>query len=193
MEIVVLDAQTLGNDMDLRRFERFGKLTVYQTTRPEELKERIDNVEIIITNKVVLGKEEMECAKSLKLICVSATGYNNIDILWARKRGIVVANVRNYSTESVAQHTFSLILALENSLIDYIQDTREGKWMDSPVFTMLNYPFRELKGRKLGILGYGNIGKRVAQNGRAFGMHILIGKRKGIEYDGQEFKFVFPR
>jgi glycerate dehydrogenase len=186
MEIAILDALTLGNDIDLNRFEHFGKLSVYQTTKPEELPERLANAEIVISNKVYLGKAEIEKAPNLKLICVAATGYNNIDISWASKKGIVVANVRNYSTEGVAQHTFSLILALENSLINYVNDTRAGLWASSPVFTMLSYPFNELKGRKLGIIGCGNIGKRVAEIAHVFGMQVLIGKRRGINYEGHD-------
>ncbi len=186
MEIVVLDALTLGGDIGLSCFERYGKLTLYQTTKPDEIGNRISKAGIVITNKVVFGKKEFELAPQLKLICVAATGYNNIDLNAARQKGIVVSNVRNYSTEGVAQHTFSLILALENSLVDYITDTRAGLWEKSPVFTMLKYPFNEISGKKLGIIGYGAIGKRVAEIAKAFGMQVLIGKRKDIQYQGIE-------
>ena len=114
----------------------------------------------------------MQYAKNPKLICVAATGTNNIDIEQAKKRNIVVANVKNYSTEAVAQHAISLILALQNSLIEFAHESKSGNWSKSPIFTMLNHPFYELKGKKLGIIGYGTIGKRVAEMAKVFGMEI---------------------
>jgi glycerate dehydrogenase len=185
MKIVILDALTLGLDVDLSGFGKFGELKIYSTTNKNELSARIALAEIIITNKVIIGRNEFSQAPNLKLICVAATGYNNIDIQAAREKGVVVANVKNYSTESVAQHTFCLILALQNSLYDYVTDTRNGKWSESPIFTMLNYPFTEIAGKKLGIIGYGAIGKRVAEIGKAFGLEVLIGKRPGIIYQGE--------
>ena len=182
MNIVLLDAATLGDDLNIKEIEKFGKLTVYQTTSPQETIERISDADIIITNKVIIGAKEMDKAKKLKLICIAATGMNNIDLEAAKERNIEVKNVKGYSTEAVAQHTLSLILALQNSLLQYAAETRSGNWSLSPIFTMLNHPFYELKGKKLGIIGYGTIGKRVAELAKAFGMEILIAKRKGIEY-----------
>jgi glycerate dehydrogenase len=186
MEIVVLDALTLGLNIDLGKFKKFGHVQVYNVTQPEEVGDRIKSAEIVITNKVVIDKNIIENAKELKLICVAATGYNNIDLQAASKNDIIVANVRNYSTESVAQHTFSMILALENSLVDYITDTRAGLWGKSDVFTMITHPFNELCGKTMGIIGYGAIGKRVAEIARVFGMQVLIGRRKGIVYQDHE-------
>ncbi len=182
-EITILDALTFGPDIDLSIFNQFGKTKVYSTTNQDEVIKRIIDSEVIISNKVKIGKKELAAAPQLKLICVAATGYNNIDIEAAKENGVVVANVKNYSTESVAQHTFSLILALQNSLVDYIGETRNGNWSKSPVFTMLNHPFYEMTGKKLGIIGYGTIGKRVAEIAKAFGMQVLIGKRPGVEYN----------
>lgn len=186
MEIVILDALTLGNELDLSVLDQFGKLTIYQTTSAKEVKERISNAKIVITNKVVLNEDNLSRAPFLKLICVAATGVNNIDLSAARRRNIVVTNVRDYSTESVAQHTFALILALENSLLEFVEETRSGNWSESPTFAMLNHPVYELKGKKLGIIGYGAIGKRVAELGAAFGMQVLIGKRPGVSYNDSE-------
>ncbi len=186
MKIVILDALTLGADIDLSRFNQYGKMEIYPTTSKEELSERIKGSEIVITNKVVFGKNDFSNAPLLKLICIAATGYNNIDLESAREKGVVVANVKNYSTESVAQHTFSLILALYGSLTNYVSDVRNGEWSRSPIFTMLNHPFTEISGKKIGILGYGTIGKRVADIAQAFGMDVLIGKRPGIEYQGEK-------
>ncbi|MEN8119486.1 MAG: D-2-hydroxyacid dehydrogenase [Bacteroidota bacterium] len=186
MQIVLLDAATLGSDINLSLLQEEGELIIHQTTKNTETKERIKNADIIITNKVIIGKIEMDNAKNLKLICVAATGTNNIDIEKAKKRNIVVANVKNYSTEAVAQHTISLILTLQNSLIEFAHESKSGNWSKSPIFTMLNHPFSELKGKKLGIIGYGTIGKRVAELAKVFGMEIIIGKRKGVEYKGNE-------
>ena len=183
MKIVLLDAATLGADVNLSLIEKEGDLIVYQITKPEETVNRIKDADIIITNKVVIGKNEMEQAANLKLICVAATGMNNIDLVEAEKRNVSVANVKNYSTEAVAQHTISLILALQNSLINFNTESKSGNWSKSLIFTMLNHPFYELKGKKLGIIGYGAIGKRVAEMAKVFGMEILVGKRKAVEYD----------
>lgn len=183
MKIIILDALTLGNGLDLSVLEQFGELSIYQTTTSNEVIERVVDADIVITNKVVLNEKELSKATSLKLICVAATGINNIDLPAARKRNIIVSNVKDYSTESVAQHTFALILALENSLIDFVEETRNGNWSKSPTFAMLNHPVYELKGKKLGILGYGAIGKRVAEMAMTFGMQVLIGKRPGVLYN----------
>ncbi|MCD6556571.1 MAG: D-2-hydroxyacid dehydrogenase, partial [Bacteroidales bacterium] len=150
------------------------ELITYDTTTKDEVLQRISDAEIIITNKVIIGKAEMRAAGNLKLICAAATGYNNIDIEEAKKRNIVVSNVKAYSTDSVAQTVFGYILAILNSMADTAHDIKKGLWQKSPVFTMLDHPFIELKGKSLGIIGYGTIGKRVAEIGKAFGMNILI-------------------
>jgi len=178
VKIILLDAATLGSDSNLSLLEKEGELTTYQTTNSEQTIERIINADIIITNKLIIGKDEMQNAKKLKLICVAATGTNNIDIAEAKNRNIVVANVKNYSTEAVAQHTISLILALQNSLVEFAGESKSGNWSKSPIFTMLNHPFYELKGKKLGIYGYGAIGKRVAEMAKVFGLKIIIAKEE---------------
>ncbi|OQY05370.1 MAG: hypothetical protein B6I20_01405 [Bacteroidetes bacterium 4572_117] len=183
MQIVILDTATLGTDINFSILEKERDLTKYQTTNSSQTAKRIESADIIITNKVIIGKNEMQNAKKLKLICVAATGTNNIDIEEAKKRDIVVANVKNYSTEAVAQHTISLILSLQNSLIEFANETKSGNWSKSPIFTMLNHPFNELKGKKLGVIGYGTIGKRLAELAKVFGVEILVGKRKGINYN----------
>ncbi len=174
MTAVLLDKSTIGNDISLQDIENQCELISYDTTSEKEVFDRIKNAEIIITNKVIIGKTEMQVAENLKLICVAATGYNNIDIEEAKKRNIVVSNVKDYSTDSVAQTVFGYILAILNSMADTAHDVKNGLWQKSPVFTMLNHPFIELKGKNLGIIGYGTIGKRVAEIGKVFGMNILI-------------------
>ena len=174
MKTILLDKSTIGNDISLKDIENQTNLISYDTTTDKEVLQRISDAEIIITNKVVIGKREMETAKNLKLICVAATGYNNIDIEEAKKKNIVVTNVKGYSTESVAQTVFGYILAIMNSTANVAHDIKKGLWQQSPVFTMLNHPFIELKGKNLGIIGYGTIGKRVAEIGKVFGMNILV-------------------
>ena len=174
MKIVFLDSLSLGGK-DLSRFNNFGEFTEYSTTSPFELKERIEDVDIIITNKVFLGKTELEFGKKLKLVCIAATGVNNIDISAAKDLGIKVINVKDYSTESVAQMTMTFILNLSSSLIPY-NDLR-SEWPESKVFTMVKLPFSDLRGKTLGIIGYGAIGKRVEEMAKVFGMKTLISQR----------------
>ncbi|MFN8255807.1 MAG: D-2-hydroxyacid dehydrogenase [Bacteroidales bacterium] len=183
MKLVILDALTLGNDLDMSCLNDFGKFESFPLTPKDETLSRIIDADIVITNKVILGKNEIEKATNLKLICVAATGYNNIDIEAARQQNIVVTNVKNYSTESVVQHTFALMLAIQNSLVENITDVRNGKWSLSPSFTMLNYPLTELFSKTLGIVGFGNIGRRVAEVAGAFGMNVLVAKRPGVVYN----------
>ena len=174
MKTIILDKSTIGNDISLEAIKKQVSLKCYDTTNNKEVLDRIIDAEIIITNKVIIGKREMQVAKNLKLICVAATGYNNIDIEEAKKRNIIVANVSGYSTESVAQTVFGYILSIMNSLIEVNKDISNGLWQKNPIFTMLNHPFIELKGKNLAIIGYGTIGKRVAEIAKVFGMNILI-------------------
>ncbi len=182
MEIVILDALTLG-DVDLSVFERFGNVHIYEYTPKEKTSERIAQADIVITNKVIIGEEELKNAKKLKLICVAATGYNNIDVAATEKRGVVVANVKDYSTESVAQYVFAHILSVFNKVCEYKRLVQEGQWATSKVFTILKYPIYELKGKNIGIIGYGHIGKRVAEIARSFQMNVLVAKVKGRTYN----------
>lgn len=176
MKIVFLDSSTLGGK-DLSRFSEFGEFIEYPTTSKEELENRVFDADIIITNKVLFGKKELEYGKKLKLICLSATGVNNIDLIAAKELGIKVINVKDYSTESVAQMTLTFMLNLSSSLIEYNNLSKTGNWSKSPIFTSLDYPFFNLKGKTLGIIGYGAIGKRVEELARVFGMEILISQR----------------
>jgi glycerate dehydrogenase len=173
---ILLDKATIGNDIDLKEITKQCNLISYDYTKKEKTSERIKDAEIIITNKVVISTKEFEAASKLKLICVAATGYNNINIQEAKKRNIIVANVKGYSSESVAQTVFGYILTIMNSIPEVAKDIKVGLWQKSQTFTMLNHPFLELSGKNLGIIGYGTIGKRVAQIAEVFGMNILICK-----------------
>lgn len=179
MKLVLLDNDTIGNDINLSEIEKFGELTKFPMTYPHQTSERIKNAEIVITNKVVIGSQELENCENLKLICVAATGYNNIDIQACREKNITVLNVKGYSTFSVAQHVFANILAIYNSVFQYQNLMSFGAWERSETFTMLNNSIVELRNKKLGIIGYGEIGKQVANIAEAFGMQLLISERKG--------------
>ncbi len=182
MKIVVLDAMTLGEDIDLSPLYEQGDVVLFDYTEPDKTAERIKDADIVVTNKVVINREHMEKAGNLKLICVAATGYNNIDIPATLELGIVATNVKGYSTESVAQYVFANLLFVMNSIEGYRNDIAQGQWQKSPVFTLLTHPIYELKGKTLGIIGYGNIGRRVAQIANAFGMNVLVAKRPGVDY-----------
>ena len=178
MKITILDGATIGSDISLESLNKFGELEFYKTTFPNQTTERIKDSDIIITNKVEIDQQNISVAKKLKLICVAATGYNNIDVESAKKHNIVVANVKGYSTESVAQYVFAHILAFNNSLLDFQKQSKQNYWQQSSIFTSLSFPISELLGKNLGIIGYGNIGKRVAEIAKAFGMNILVANRR---------------
>lgn len=178
MKIVLLDALTLG-DSDLSVFDTLGELTVYQTTNAEETATRLVDQEVVITNKVVITAQHMADNPQLKLICISATGTNNVDLDAAKKAGISVKNVSGYSTESVSQATFSLLFQLLHQSRYYDQYIADKQWCDSPVFTHIERPFFEIKGKRWGVIAMGEIGQRVAQLADAFGCDVCYYSTSG--------------
>tara|TARA_R110001583_G_scaffold21964_7_gene82901 strand:- start:5975 stop:6901 length:927 start_codon:yes stop_codon:yes gene_type:complete len=178
MNIVLLDALTLG-DSDLSIFDGLGQLTVYQTTSAEETSEKLAGQQVVITNKVLITAQNMADNPQLKLICISATGTNNVDLIAAEKAGIEVKNVSGYSTESVSQSTFSLLFQLIHQSRYYDQYIATQQWCDSPIFTHIERPFFELKGKRWGIIGFGEIGQRVAQLAGAFGCDVCYYSTSG--------------
>ena len=179
MKLCVLDAKTLGADIDITPFRSCGEVEVYDLTAPEEVAQRVKDVDVIITNKVVLNESNLKEAKSLKLITLLATGYNNIDIAYAKERGIGVANVAGYSTESVAQHTFAMLLHLVEHNSQYDAYVKSKRYATSETFSFIAWPFHELSGKTLGIIGFGAIGKAVARIGEAFGMKVIYYSTSG--------------
>lgn len=176
MKAVFLDYQSLDkNDLDFEPLKAaFDDLALYPSTHPEQLAARIADAEVLISNKVVLDANSLaQCAK-LKLILISATGTNNVDLAQAKAQGIVVCNCQGYGTAAVAQHTLSLMLALATSLLQYDRAVKQGQWNTSPIFCLLDFPIVELSGKTLGIVGYGELGKAVAKLAEAFGMRVLI-------------------
>ena len=180
MNIVFLDSKTIGNDISLDIFKQFGNFISYDMTltKKDTLK-RTKDANIIITNKVVIDKDVIDNATHLKLVCVAATGMNNIDLEYAKKKNIDVKNVADYSTKSVAQHTFTLLFYLLGQTKYYDEYVKEKKWCDSEIFTNLDKPFWEISGKTWGIIGLGNIGKEVAKIAKCFGANILYYSTSG--------------
>lgn len=178
---VLLDRETLAPaDLDLARLERsLPRWLSFDDTAPDERVARLQGAAVVVANKVPLDAAVLAEAPSLRLICVAATGVNNIDLVAARQREIVVCNVAGYSTDSVAQHVFTLVLALRAQLLAYDRDVRAGAWQRSRSFCLLDHPLVELAGQTLGVVGHGAIGGRVAHIATAFGLEVLIAERPG--------------
>ena len=177
MNIVLLDAGTLGDDLDLSVFDAVGDKTVYKTTSPENVEERIKIADVVVINKVKLNESNLSKAENLKLICIAATGFDNVDLEYARKKGIAVCNVKGYSTDSVAQLTVSLALSLACHLNEYDDYCKSGKYTESGIQNCLTPVIYELSGKTWGIYGYGNIGKKVAFVAKALGCKVIVCKR----------------
>ncbi|MFU8926163.1 2-hydroxyacid dehydrogenase [Acinetobacter puyangensis] len=175
---VFLDYATLDHgDLNFQSLHNhFGHLQLYPETFATQVIERLKNVDVAITNKVVLDAKMIQQLPQLKLILVAATGTNNVDLEAAKAQGIVVCNCQGYGTHSVAQHTLALMLALATNLVKYDQAVKQGRWQKSEQFCFLDYPIVELSGKTLGIIGYGELGHAVAQLAKAFGMQVILGQ-----------------
>lgn len=179
MNIVILDAATLGDDIDLSIFNRLGEVTTYDFTSKEEVASRIEDAHVIIHNKVELTSRVLSHAKNLALICITATGFNNVDLAYAKDHNIAVTNVKNYATNSVAQHTFAILFYLLEKLYYYDNYTSNGNYINDAMFTHFSKKFTELHGKTFGIVGLGNIGKKVANIATAFGAHVIYYSTSG--------------
>lgn len=186
MKIVLLDTLTFG-DSDLSAFDTLGEVTNYQTTNSEQTLERIKDANVIVTNKVVITSEMMSACSELKLICIAATGMNNVDLDAAKEKNILVKNVAGYSTDSVIQHTFSMLFYMMGHSRYYDEYVKDGSWQKSEVFTHVAKPFFELKGKKWGIIGLGEIGRGVAKIATAFGAEVSYYSTSG-KNDNSEYK-----
>jgi glycerate dehydrogenase len=181
MRGVLLDRASVDNgDLDLSRLETsLDDWSFFDNSSSDQVVERLQGASVAVCNKVLIDDHIMSAVPELDLICVTATGVNNIDLEAARRRGIAVANVTGYATPSVIQHVFALILALRTRMFDYQRALKAGKWQQSPFFCLLDYPINELAGQTIGIIGYGELGKAVAKVAKAFGMKVLISARPG--------------
>lgn len=186
MNAVLLDAASLGPDIDLAPIrQRVATLEVHSQSSPEEARERLSGAEVAIVNKVVLDAPTLEALPDLKLICVLATGTNNIDMAAAEQLGIAVKNVSAYGTASVAQHTLMLMLALANRLPLYQRDVAGGRWGESPFFCLMDHGTLQLEGKRLVIVGQGVLGSQVARLAEAFGMKVIFAARPGKPDDSR--------
>lgn len=179
MKIVLLDTGTMGNDIDFSSLDTLGECVKYHNTQPDEVPERIKDADTVIINKVLLNESVLQYAKNLKLICVFAIGYNNIDIEYCKKRGIKVRNVPGYCVESVCQHTFAILFALLEKLRYYDDFVKNGEYTKSGLANHLGRPFFEISGKKWGIIGMGAIGRAVADCAAAFGAEVCYSSISG--------------
>ena len=178
MKIVVLDGYGANpGDLSWENMAQLGELTVYDRTPAEEIPGRISDAEIILTNKCVITREIMQNAKNLKYVGVLATGYNVVDTAAARELGVTVTNIPAYSTDSVAQLVFALLLEICHNVGHHSNAVHAGRWTSNPDFCFWDMPLLELAGKTMGIIGYGRIGKKVAEIARAFGMNVLAWTR----------------
>lgn len=178
MKIVLLDYKTLGPEIDLEPLRKAGDLVAYELTPMELLTERICDADVVITNKMKLNRQTLAGAQQLKLICVTATGYDNIDLAYCTEKGIAVCNVPGYSTDSVAQLTLAAVLALSTHLITYRNMAHSGYYTNCGAPNILSPVWHELAGKTWGIVGCGNIGRKVAQVAQAMGCRVLVYRRK---------------
>ena len=178
MKIVLLDYESLGNDIDLSPLQGLPGFCAYRTTSREQLAERIADADIMISNAIRLNREKLEAAKNLKLICVTSTGYDNVDVDYCREKGIALCNVAGYSTERVVQLTLAMVLALSTQLIAYRDQVHSGFYTRSGAPFLLTPVWHELAGKTWGIVGCGNIGSGVARLAEDLGCKVLVYRRK---------------
>ncbi len=180
MKITVLDSATLGYDLDLSPLSEVGETEIYENTTPEQIVDRIAESDVVIVNKIKLGEKQLGNS-AVKLICVAATGYDNIDIAYCKEKEIAVCNVVGYSSVSVAQITVVTVLSLACHLHEHTDMVRSGKYTESGVANSLVPVYHELAGKTWGIVGYGNIGRQVAQVACALGCHVIYNRKKNDE------------
>lgn len=179
MKLVFLDVKTIGEDIDLSGFDALGEVVKYDFSTSEEARERTRDADVIILNKVQINEQTIGEAKNLKLVCVTATGTNNLDKEYLKRRGIAWRNVAGYSTQSVAQHTFAMLFYLLEKLDYYDRYVKEEHYVNDTIFTHFAEHFHEINGKTWGIIGLGNIGRRVADIAQAFGARVIYYSTSG--------------
>lgn len=187
MKIVFLETKTLGVDVSLKAFEEFGEVVCYDVSDPDKNAERAKDADILIVNKIPMNADTLAQAENLKLICLTATGTNNVDFSYTNQRGIAVANVKGYSTQSVIQHTFALFFYLYEKLAYYDRFVKSGDYSRNDIFSHFDAKFNELYGKTWGIIGLGEIGRGVAAIAKLFGCKVVYystsGKNDNPEYE----------
>ena len=191
MKLVVLERNTVGTDIDVSSFEQFGEVTYYKNTVKEEVAEHVKDADIIIANKAPINEETIGQCKNVKMVCEFATGFDNVDVKYCKKRNIAVTNVVDYCTDSVAQHTFAMALFLLEKLHYYDNYVKSGAYGAQDKFSNFDRSFGELAGKTWGIVGLGNIGKKVAHIAKAFGCRVIYysvtGKNNCTDYESVTF------
>lgn len=192
MKIVILERNSVGLDVDVERFKKLGDVDIYpNTVTAEEVAERVKDADIVVSNKAPMNEESLKGAENLKLVCEFATGYDNVDVEYCRTRGISVCNVRNYSTAMVAQHSFAMALFLIENLHYYDNYVKSGAYGNQSRFSHFDEPFWELEGKTWGIVGMGNIGRKVAKIAESFGCRVIFYSASGnsacTEYERVDF------
>ena len=181
LKVVFLDRDTIGPSVEITRPAFAHEWVEYGKTAPEDVPARIADADIVITNKAPVREGAIDGASKLKMIAVAATGYDVIDLAFAKERGIIVSNVRGYAVNTVPEHTFALIFALRRSIVGFRQDVIDGEWQRADQFCFFTHPIRDLAGSTLGIFGRGTLGKSVARIADAFGMNVVFAARKDAE------------
>lgn len=187
MKIVLLDAKTMGDDIDFSPILNIGETVIYNGTSPQQVADRIKDADVVCINKVVLNEDVLKKANNLKLICLFAIGFNNVDTAFCKTRGIKVRNVPGYCVESVCQHAFTLLFSLTENIRYYDEFVRSGKYEESGTANHLGKPFDELCGKRFGILGMGAIGRRIASVASAFGARVNYASLSGVKRE-EEFE-----
>lgn len=191
MKIALLEKQNLGMDLDYSGLEKLGETVYYDNASQAETQALVSDVDILLVNKVKINEAVLKDAPKLRLICECATGIDNIDLNDTKRRGIPVCNVRGYSTATVAQHTFALLFYVMEKLNSYDAYVKSGEYTESGRFTCLNWPFMELEGKTWGIIGLGEIGKKVAGIAKAFGCRVMYystsGKNTNLDFEQADF------
>lgn len=182
-KIVFLDAKSIGDDIDLSGFSELGEVVLYDFTREEEVPERVKDADVIIVNKVQINEKTIGAAEHVKMVCVTATGTNNLDKEYLERQGIIWHNVAGYSTESVAQHTFAMLFYLYEKLRYYDDYVKQEHYVSDVMFTHFEKRFHQLAGRTWGIIGLGNIGRRVADIAQAFGCQVIYYSTSGRNHN----------
>lgn len=185
MKIVFLDRKTIGEDIDLSSFNRFGEVVIYDFSKPEEVPARVEDADIIVLNKVPVNEKTIGSAKNLKLVCVTATGINNLDLDYLAAKNIEWRNVAGYSTQTVTQHTFALLFYLFENLSYYDEYVKSGGYTKDFMFTHFEKRFGELHGKTYGIIGLGAIGRQVAAVAKAFGCNVQYFSTSGKNHDSE--------
>ncbi len=188
-KIVMLERENIGKDVDLSSFESLGELTVYERCTPEQIAERIRDAEVVILNKMPMNETTLAGAEKLRLLCVTATGMDNVDLQYCESRGIVVKNVKGYSTATVVQHTFAIFFYLYEKLAYYDAYVKDGLYTQCPIFTHFGERFHELAGKTWGIVGMGEIGRGVAAVATAFGCNVIYYSTSGKNHN-QDYREV---